>query len=62
MMRDALVVLAGVSVVSFVVSLIAAPWLLIRLPADYFEREEREPRRFERLPLLNGLEFMEFVS
>lgn len=36
------------SVVTFVGTLIAVPWLLVRLPSDYFVRESREPTMFGR--------------
>ena len=34
--------LVGVSVITFVGSLLALPWLVARLPADYFLHEHRE--------------------
>lgn len=36
-------VLAGVSVVTFVATLIIVPWVLVHLPSDYFVRNERVP-------------------
>lgn len=36
--RDAIIVLAGFSLLAFLVSIIALPILIIRLPADYFIR------------------------
>ncbi|MBO6740413.1 MAG: hypothetical protein JJ916_11190 [Phycisphaerales bacterium] len=36
-------ILIGVSVVTFVGTLIAVPWLLVRLPSDYFVRDQRAP-------------------
>ncbi len=41
-------ILIGVSVVTFVGTLIVVPWLLVRLPSDYFVRESREPTMFAR--------------
>lgn len=35
--------LAVVSIVTFVASLIIVPWLLVRLPSDYFVRSRRTP-------------------
>ena len=35
----------AVSAVTFVATLIAVPWLLIRLPSDYFMREQRMPSK-----------------
>ncbi len=44
--------LAAASVVGFVASLIAIPWILVQLPADYFDT--RVPRRWmiDRHPVL----------
>lgn len=39
-------ILIGVSVVTFVGTLIAVPWMLVRLPSDYFVRDERKPTMF----------------
>ncbi|MFG0245213.1 MAG: PGPGW domain-containing protein [Phycisphaerales bacterium JB052] len=36
-------ILLGVSVVTFVGTLIIVPWILVRLPGDYFVREQRAP-------------------
>lgn len=36
------------SIVTFVGTLIAVPWLLVRLPSNYFVRESREPTMFGR--------------
>ena len=36
-------ILIGVSVVTFVGTLIAVPWILVRLPSDYFVRDRRAP-------------------
>jgi hypothetical protein len=40
--RDTLAVLFALSIVGFVVSLIAIPFILVRLPANYFD--EQHPR------------------
>lgn len=47
--------LAGASVVGFVGSLIGIPWVLVRLPADYFDT--RVPRRWMagRHPVLRSV-------
>jgi hypothetical protein len=42
--KDVLLMLFVLSVVGFLGSLIAIPWILIRLPANYFD--ERHPRRW----------------
>ena len=41
---DVLISLTAVSIISFIGSLIAIPWILIRLPDDYFD--VRVPRRW----------------
>lgn len=47
--------LAAASVVGFVASLIAIPWILVRLPADYFDT--RVPRHWmiDRHPALRAI-------
>jgi hypothetical protein len=48
--------LAGASVVTFVGSLIAVPWLVVRIPADYFVRgEHRRLPWADRHPLARAL-------
>ncbi len=37
--------LLGISVVTFVASLVLLPWLIIRLPADHFVRHEKPQQR-----------------
>jgi hypothetical protein len=38
--------IAGVSIIAFIATLIAVPWLIIRIPADYFaHRRRRRPSR-----------------
>lgn len=41
--------LAGVSLVTLVLSIGLAGWLLVRIPADYFKGEKRQP--FKKRPL-----------
>ncbi len=36
-------ILAGVSIITFVATLLIVPWLIIRLPSDYFVRDQRPP-------------------
>ena len=47
-------ILIGVSVVTFVGTLIAVPWMLVRLPSDYFVRTSREPTMFSKAHPLAG--------
>jgi hypothetical protein len=48
--------LAGASVAAFVGSLIAVPWLVVRIPADYFVRGERHRLPWaDRHPLVRAL-------
>lgn len=42
---DMLALLGTLSVALFAVTVFATPWLLARLPADYFRRPPRMPRR-----------------
>ncbi len=38
--------IAGASLVAFIATLIAVPWLIVRIPADYFaHRRRRRPSR-----------------
>jgi hypothetical protein len=47
--------LAGSSVVMFIVTLIAVPWLIVRIPADYFAHGRRPRKRWaDRHPLVRG--------
>ena len=41
--------LTGVSIVTFLISIILLPVLAARIPVDYFEREVRPPSRFAAL-------------
>lgn len=41
--QQLIALLVAVSVVTFVATLLLAPWLLVRLPSDYFMREKRTP-------------------
>lgn len=36
-------ILAVVSVITFVATLLIVPWLIVRLPSDYFVRDQRPP-------------------
>jgi len=46
-------VLAAASVVTFVVSLLAMPMIVVRIPEDYFAHERRPPSRWKELhPML----------
>ena len=55
-MMQAIAVLAVVSIVAFVASLVAVPWVLARLPADYFVAEKREPTLLQNAhPILRVL-------
>ncbi len=36
--------IAGVSVVVFVAALIVVPWLVVRIPSDYFRDKKRHPQ------------------
>src|SRR5512140_3272825 len=48
--------LAAASVATFVGSLIAVPWLVVRIPADYFARGRRRPLPWaDRHPLVRAL-------
>lgn len=42
-MAEAIAILVAVSIATFVGSLFAVPWILVRLPSDYFLFESREP-------------------
>ena len=46
--QDLLEWLAGVSLVMFVVTLVAFPLVIIQLPEDYFVRDRRRPARLRR--------------
>lgn len=43
---------AAVSVVSFVLSIVLTPWLILRIPADYFTFEHRRRLVPQRHPLV----------
>lgn len=48
--------LAASSVVIFFATLLVIPWLIVRIPADYFVRHERRPSQFrDRHPLIMTL-------
>lgn len=42
--------LAVLSAVTFIGTLLAVPWLVVRIPADYFVSEERRPVPWDNLP------------
>lgn len=48
MNEQLIAILAGVSIITFVATLIVVPWLLIRLPSDYFIRDQRVPTELRR--------------
>jgi hypothetical protein len=47
--------LTGASVVMFVGTMVATPIVLVRLPADYFQKEKREKREGKSRPVLKVL-------
>ena len=48
--------LAGLSALTFVGTLIAIPFLVVRIPADYFAHESRETTRWgNRHPVIRGI-------
>src|SRR5512140_3149386 len=48
--------LAAASIATFVGSLIAVPWLVVRIPADYFAYGQRRPLPWaDRHPLVRAL-------
>jgi hypothetical protein len=51
-MAHALTILFVVGIATFIGSLIAVPWILVRIPSDYFVRESREPTVLEGVPPL----------
>lgn len=40
--------LVATSVITFVATLLIVPWVLVRLPHDYFVREERMPSKLQQ--------------
>lgn len=44
----ALILLGIVSALTFVLTLVAVPWLVTRLPADYFAHRARQPMAWQR--------------
>lgn len=44
----ALILLGIVSALTFVLTLVAVPWLVTRLPADYFAHRARQPTPWQR--------------
>ena len=51
-MAHALTILFFVGAATFVGSLIAVPWILVRIPSDYFLLESRAPTVLEGVPPL----------
>lgn len=50
--QDLIILMAGVSLAAFVVSIIVLPVILIRLPADYFVRPPQIPRNHPMVHIL----------
>lgn len=50
--QDLIILMAGVSLAAFVVSIIVLPVILIRLPADYFVRPPQIPRNHPMVRIL----------
>lgn len=46
--KDVLLWLTGLSMLIFITSLIALPWLVARIPADYFSHQRREPASWKQ--------------
>ncbi|MHB8908856.1 MAG: hypothetical protein ACYDAA_08275 [Syntrophales bacterium] len=47
--------IAGMSVVAFIGTLIIVPWLIVRIPPDYFAHGRREGKQWaDRHPLIRG--------
>jgi hypothetical protein len=48
--------IAGASIISFIATLIAVPWLIVRIPWDYFAHGRRPRKRWaNRHPLVRGV-------
>jgi archaellum biogenesis protein FlaJ (TadC family) len=45
--NDTILVLTGISVITFLVSLILLPWLILLIPADYFVEKKRHPMQWK---------------
>ncbi|MBE0558808.1 MAG: hypothetical protein IH628_16395 [Proteobacteria bacterium] len=53
--ETAIMWLAGVSVVAFIATLIAVPWLIVRIPSDYFAHGRRPRKQWaDSHPLVRG--------
>lgn len=46
--NDTLLLLTVISVITFLVSLILLPWLILLIPADYFVEKTRHPMQWKR--------------
>ena len=46
--------LVGFSIAAFVGTLIAVPWMVVRIPADYFSRGKHAPQPARRHPLVHA--------
>ena len=52
--HDLIAWLGALSVLTFIGSLVFIPWLIARIPTDYFQAEKRDPIRSQsRYPVLN---------
>lgn len=47
--EQALLVLGAFSLVTFIATLLIVPWVIVRLPADYFTAHKRSPLLAEKL-------------
>lgn len=54
--REALLWLATLSIFIFIISLVSLPWLVARIPEDYFSHQRREPGSWKKLhPVMRTL-------
>ena len=53
--ETAIMWIAGASIVAFIATLIAVPWLIVRIPSDYFAHGRRPRKRWaDRHPVVRG--------
>ena len=53
--ETAIMWIAGASIVAFIATLIAVPWLIVRIPSDYFAHGRRPRKRWaNRHPVVRG--------